>query len=157
MLRQFSDLKTLFIAKFVEFFFFFFSHFFQESTDMSMSFFSVHLLLLVLVRLVILVPLWTFFSKVSSSWAYETFSFFHKVVSFGNRERVDVHCIRCSLWSREVKSSSAGRIVLLCSCSFSFPSNDTIHLLPLMMKFDGPFVPINQSLWWILQSKDSSL
>jgi hypothetical protein len=95
--------------------------------------------------LLVVVIFRAFVSPVSRVPTLEAPFFLHQLVSFIDRQSVDVHCIRITFLSGEVIFSLRGSLLPgVPSSLFYCP----IHLVKLVVECCRPFVPITNGLEW---------
>jgi hypothetical protein len=107
---------------------------------------SVHLLLRHFLAFLLIVFLfWAFVSPVSCVSTLEAPSFFHQLVSFFDRQSVDIHHIRISFPSWEIILLLWGFVLPTSSlCLF----NSSIDLGMSVIQFGCPLVPVVNGLEW---------
>jgi hypothetical protein len=121
-----------------------------SSPYVSMELPSVHLLFRHFLVFLLIVVFRALVSPVSSPLASETLSFFQELVSLLDRQSVDVHHVRVSFPSWEVKFLLWG---------FIFPTRRSsglfhcpVNLGVFVVEFSRPLVPVGNGLEWCFQS-----
>jgi hypothetical protein len=146
---QFSFSKTRFFGTLQKLISILLCHFLEQSPYMSVKLPSVHLLFWHFFAFLLFVIVFgAFISPVSSPPASETLSFFQELVSLFNRQSVDVHRIRVSFPSWEIKFLLWG---------FVFPTRRSlgsfyglIDLGMFVIQLSCPLVPVVNGLEWCL-------